>query len=251
MMNQNVPIRPRSASPWLKVLIGLSLPIVAYCILGIYYNGFADERQCGHEEGFIRKLVCGVYSMYQIHAPFFRSLPSDEEMIENFNKHRADFERLVHIYREDLSVASEVGHLIPTPEIEAVMDRINVVEVYDDGSVWLPPDPYAKEAESRADLWIKAASKDPAARTLSGVRLAYAHGRVIRPKYLVSAWKDYYYVPFVPTIQNRELRIPGGGSDGPARVLPTLDTYPPHFKPLECVYRQISPQWFIRMCLGK
>ncbi|MFH1113315.1 MAG: hypothetical protein V1792_05290 [Pseudomonadota bacterium] len=74
----------------------------------------------------------------------FRFLPSDEELIANFSRHRSDFERLVRIYREDLSVPTNcVGDLEPTPKIKAVMDRLNVTAVHGDGVLWIPPNPYS------------------------------------------------------------------------------------------------------------
>jgi hypothetical protein len=76
-----------------------------------------------------------------------RPLPSDEEMIANFRRHRADFKQLVRIYREDLSVPTDVvGTLEPTPEIKAIMDRINVDVVKGDGMVWMPPNPYCHDS---------------------------------------------------------------------------------------------------------
>jgi len=97
--------------------------------LQIYSNGFTDFGRCKDEIGFLRKLWCGITGTYEDDAPFFRSLPSDEEMIANFRKHRADFERLVQIYREDLSVPNdEVGVLLPSAEVKKIMDRIRVAQ---------------------------------------------------------------------------------------------------------------------------
>ena len=81
-------------------------------------------------------------------------------------------------------------------------------------------------------------------------------------------WKDYYFFPEVPRVENGvllgPLSIVGKGLRGSRfhekegvattqdrdRVLPSLNSFPPDWKDFECVYRQIEPQWFIRMCNG-
>ena len=115
-MNQNVTKRPKPL--WLKIVIGFSLLVAVILV--------ANYESC---------------------APYFRSLPSDEEMIENFRKHRADFEHLVTRYREDLSVPTHFYALVPTPEIKAMMQRISVTKVFGDAVVWMPPDPYSKDPD--------------------------------------------------------------------------------------------------------
>lgn len=214
-MNLNVTKRPKPL--WLKILIGFSL-LVAVVLVTNY-------ERC---------------------APYFRSLPSDEEMIENFRKHRADFERLAQIYREDLSVPTHFYALVPTPEIKAIMQRINVTKIYGDAVVWMPPDPYSKDPnfpEDKSKLVAKWYS--PERRKFSGVMFRYAHGTVIK---LGVVEKRYYYVPFEPKILGGKLIVPatlltGGIGD----IFHSLNTYPPDFKLWDAVYREIEPHWFIQM----
>ena len=69
MRNQkNVLIDPKPSRLWLKILIGLSLPIVliivAILALQIWDNGFGVGRRCKHEIGFWGKLWCGISETY-------------------------------------------------------------------------------------------------------------------------------------------------------------------------------------------
>jgi hypothetical protein len=175
-----------------------------------------------------------------------RSLPSDEKMIEHFCRHRADFERLVHIYRENLSVPIKATLLMPTPEIRSLMDRINVIEVYGDAELWLPPDPYSKEAE-----FISKESKLIPWRTngrkFNGVMFNYGHKRVKSLKYMAYLDKHYYYVPLVPKIEDGQLKIPFRGSSVGGRMLQSLDKFPRKFRSSDRLFRQIEPNWFIMM----
>lgn len=129
----------------------------------------------------------------------FRSLPSDSEMIENLQRHRADFERLVQIYREDLSMPTDriFGSLNPTPETKQIMNRVKIDDIKTDREIWLPPNPYSKEIFSGnwMELRIKRGYDDPARRKYSGVILNYVHKAVTRREYMEPVYKRYYYVP--------------------------------------------------------
>jgi hypothetical protein len=95
-------------------------------------------------------VTCLVIAEYGL-APF-RFLPNDQEMIDHFLRHREDFERLVQIYREDPYLPNRSGIVWePTPEIEAIMKRINVDILRTDWCVWLPPDPYSEDAKTQTE----------------------------------------------------------------------------------------------------
>lgn len=175
-----------------------------------------------------------------------RSLPSDEKMIEHFCKYRADFERLVQIYREDLSVPIKATRLMPTPEIRSLMDRINVIEVYGDAELWIPPDPYGKEAQSIIGVGHLHPG-DQSTRRFSGVMFNYAHKRVKSLKYMAYLDKQYYYIPLSPKIEDGQLKIPFRGSSVGARLLQSLGRFPPKFRSSDRLFRQIEPHWFIMM----
>jgi len=146
---------------------------------GIYLRGFREFGPCSSKRGFLTKLVCATAATYESYAQCLRSLPSDDEMIANFHKHRADFDRLAQIYRGDLSVPTDFDFLQPTPEVKRLMDRINVAWVEGDGVIWLP-----ETADStRPDLLrykreLLAKPYSPERRKFSGVILGYAHKKV-------------------------------------------------------------------------
>jgi len=182
----------------------------------------------------------------------FRSPPSDEEMIANFYRHQKDFDRLARIYREDTSVPTVMRVLVPTPEIAAMMSRISVATIKGDDETWIPPDPYSKDPDFLEQKVKSEICRDaPGARKFSGVIFYSTHGRVTRRHYGQPIYKQYYYVPIAPRVEDGVLVLPGTSTWSDHRVLETLNRYPPGFATFNCVYRQIEPQWFIRMCQDK
>jgi hypothetical protein len=247
---------PRVQSGFLRSLVrwsGRIVMIIATVLaLQIYLNGFVGGVKCMDETGFLRQLLCGISVTCADYAPYLRNFPSDEEMIENFHKHRAEFERLVQIYRNDLSVPTNLNSLEPTREVRAVMDRIHVAHVRGDGVLWLPPDPYSKKLNPEWDkLERMSRLYSPEKRQFSGVILSYAHAEVLRFDYGTRVHKRYYYIPFTPKVDNGVLVLPVAGIMGFPRVAQTLSKYPPFEWPFECFCRQIEPQWFIEMCQEK
>jgi hypothetical protein len=180
-----------------------------------------------------------------------RFFPSDEEMIGHFRKHRAEFDRLVQIYREDLSVPVDVvGYLLPTPEVKAIMDRINVTHVRDDQVPWIPPEPYSRDAGIQSEhtkFLVKADRSEK--RKYASVVLHYDHPKVLRLKYMGPVWKKYCYTPLVPRIRDGKLWFPIVSllAYGTGPVVQSLNTYPPDLGPFDCAYREIEPHWFVRM----
>jgi hypothetical protein len=115
------PKKARKRKPfWMKIFIGFSAPIVvlflAMCAFDIKYFAFESPICQDEREGF-SKLKCGIRAAYEANARYVRPLPSDEAMIAHFRRHRADFERLVQIYRNDQSLYTPWGGLCnPPPE---------------------------------------------------------------------------------------------------------------------------------------
>jgi hypothetical protein len=211
---------------WLRVLLGLGLGMAllfvsAYLLLFHLFYSFADLPL------------------------LLRPLPSDEQMIANFHQHRADFERLVQIYREDLSIPTDFILLQPTPQIKDLMARINVDSVEGDGMVWMPPDPYSTDPTFLERKY----SFDhlPQRRNFSGVKLGYAYGTVIT-YHLGLISKNYYYIPLVPRVSDGQLVLTASPAGGLPHVAETLNNYPSKFGLLECFCKQIEPHWFIEMC---
>jgi hypothetical protein len=233
---------------WLKVPVGLCALIVVLIapiwMMQVFSYAFS---QC-QEEGFFRKLGCGITQTYEEDAPYFRFLPSDEAMIEHFRKHRADFERLVQIYREDPSPPDQRGFWVPTPEAEEIMERLGVKWVLPDSTIWGPPDPYTAEAQQAVkdlDLIPKLHRGSPEARKFTGILIGYRHPPVKRlNEYFSEVNKGYYYTPAVPKVENGRILATVGGK----MVFPTLNRYPAWLIGGECSYRQFESQWFLRMC---
>ncbi len=209
-------------------------------------------------------------------------LPSDEAMIRNFKDHRADFVEVVQRYREyPRPPGKSSAFWYKEGNTLELFNRAGIDSV-DAYGCWLP-EPYSVETA----IWLHNA-------LLSGFSarsgLVYKCGALrIRPATTPRIdhpdqsddrsdrrntllfgviWKDYYFFPEVPRIENGKLLSPlsivGKGFPGAQfhekagvattqdkhRVFPSLNRLPSHWKSFECVYRQIEPQWFIRMCNG-
>lgn len=180
-------------------------------------------------------------------------LPSDEEMISIFYAHRTDIEELVRRYRE-FEPEPNQSHSMwlkqgDTQELlkRSVVDRID----YNVLGLWYP-NPYSKEAGRLAEDYksgLAPYNKHGVLRVKFAPRNRYfastlRHGTI---------WKDFYNFPEVPRIERGMLLGPmnsKGEYTFYERVLTTLNRMPNNWRDYECVYRQIEPQWFLRMCNG-
>jgi hypothetical protein len=205
-----------------------------------------------------------VYYLIWIYNP----LPSDESMIRNFKEHRADFVEAVRRYREyprpndkDTSLWFEEGDTLEVYR-KAGISRIKY---------WTPiwfPNPYSKETyrkieEERKDHIgfglsykygaLKIVPATP--QTKQGARWDWANDRAFRKSTIIRGviWKDYNFFPEPPRIENGKLLGPVGHTGEyifQDRVLSSLNHIPPNWKDFECVFRQLEPQWFLRLCKG-
>ncbi|WP_255989897.1 hypothetical protein [Chitinolyticbacter albus] len=214
---------------------------------------------------------------------YFNPLPSDEEMIENFQANRADFVEIVRRYRtyprqlnKDSSFWFKDGDTLELYR-RAGIDSVD----YEGSTPWLP-NPYSVET---------AIKKQKIVATMVGFELLHKYGalriqaattplidhpnRTDQRRHYRNTlrfgviWKQYIFFPEVPRIESGvlfgPLSIVGKGFSGEhqfhekegvatsqykARVLPSLNRIPESWKDFECVYRRIEPQWFIRMCNG-
>lgn len=208
-------------------------------------------------------------------------------MIENFQSHRADFVEVVRRYRDyprpsdrDTSLWYKEGDTLE------IYKRAGIDDI-DLRGCWLP-DPYSVETAIRHHKallsglstrsgWVHKCGElriQPATTPLIDHPDQIDHRRHYRNTLIFGViWKDYYFLPEVPRIENGELlgplsivtgKFPGAELLGyqfhekkgvatiqhRERVLLSLNRLPSHWKDFECVYRQIEPQWFIRMCNG-
>jgi len=183
-----------------------------------------------------------------------RELPSDAEMIAHFQTHRAEFEELVRLYQTD-ERRNKVGNRQPfwTEQYTETLFRAGIRHLSEDGALWLP-DPYFVETAEKAramDVFH--------AYAYHGITL-YVENMKFSPSVRRLVWKDYFYVPVVPKVENGQLWWPrsrhGGDLNRSAPVFASLDDYPPDWlldppRGRGCVYRQIEPQWFLSLCRSR
>lgn len=245
------------------------------------------KSNCFRKILFVLSFLVGAVTFYW-YLWIWNPLPSDEEMIENFQTHRADFIEIVRRYREyprppdkDTSFWFKDGDTLE-------LFRRAGIDSIDASGCWLP-NPYSVETAIRhheallsgrsaregwvhkcGELRIRPATTPRIDHPDRGdserhYRNTVFHGVI---------WKDYRFFPGIPRVENGELFEPlstvGGKFPGAdligyqfhekegvatiqhrARVLPSLNRLPSQWKGFECVYRQIEPQWFIRLCNGR
>jgi hypothetical protein len=187
----------------------------------------------------------------------FRFLPSDEAMIENFHKHRMDFERLMQIYQASGTLYIELQR---KPEVKHLMNRIGSEYMASDGVVWCLPHYdgriYQPTSFDKSTFGVQKLAaiitdtKSEPSRTCryysNGVIFEGIHAPVLRLKTRTRVAKQFYYIPGIPKTENSVLTGPGAFRKGP--LCRTLNTYPSDFMCHDCVaYREIEPHWFIRL----
>ncbi|KJS01861.1 MAG: hypothetical protein VR65_07515 [Desulfobulbaceae bacterium BRH_c16a] len=192
----------------------------------------------------------------------YNPLPSDESMIKNFKEHRADFVEAVRRYREyprpndkDTSLWFEEGDTLE------VYRRAGISRITNNAGVWLH-DPYSQETDKKINYEItvkhnhallhqfgtlKIVPSTP--QTKQGARWDWTDNRAFRKGKIIYGviWKDYNFFPEPPRIEDGMLLWP---SKKKSWVLASLNQIPKDWKDFECVYRQIEPQWYLRLCNG-
>ncbi len=183
-------------------------------------------------------------------------LPSDEEMIAHLHEHRADIEELIRRYRNYPS-GPKIDHSKwrkegDTPGLlkRAGIDRID----FNAPGPWLP-NPYSVETAKKIKLESRNTKSFAMLNKYGALMLAPSPRNAFHLKHLryLFIWKDYFYIPEVPRIEYNELLGPydtKGEYSARRRVMSSLDSFPDKWKDYECVYRQIEPHWFLRMCNG-
>ncbi len=244
-----------------RILVALGLGILVLCgllaVTGSLEPFLEDLRsvveffQTGGavvREEFLRPLFAD-------DTPKADGLPSDEEMEGNFYEHWGEFEHLAQLYREDRSIRIEYGHLVPTPEIAAMMTRMRVCFIRGDSELWEIPNAGVDRTLAAADphLYEKMSSGVPEVRRFVGVRFRYAHRAARRIKYGQPVWKEYYFIPVELKVKEGVLRLPGPLCDPLPypTVVQTLNEYPTNFATWDCALRKIATHWHIRMCQEK
>jgi hypothetical protein len=150
-----------------------------------------SKRQLSKEEkkqrNKIRLQFCliGVISLTWIiwRGWFYNPLPSDDEMIRNFNENRAEFEQLVQEYRNfRYQEGDEHTYYAATDGAKRLMEKLNVSNPQHAGFGWFP-DPYS----SRATKFRK--GRDIAAKIKWG-KITHSPYPDIRPLAGPEDWKQ-------------------------------------------------------------
>lgn len=265
------------------VLIVLSLPLyVALAVLvgKKWIKKSLPFKVAGGVATFLISTAVSLVCWYDI-LWFWNPLPSDEEMIENFQAHRDDFIEIVRRYREYPDLPEKARDLwFKDNDTLELLKRAGVDCVdYDGTTPWLP-NPYS--LETAMNMEIMPSSKDFGIFYRYGLlriqpattpRIDHPEQTDHRRHYGGSIihgvfWKQYVFFPEAPRIENGilfgPLQITHKGDSNSVfhekegvstwqykeRVLPSLNRRPRDWKGFECVYRQIEPQWFLRMCNG-
>lgn len=207
-------------------------------------------------------------------------LPSDEEMIENFKANRAEFLEVVHRYRTYPRAPGKSSAFWERDGDTLELFRRAGIDALDAQECWLP-NPYSVDTAIRIHgAFTSGSSEQPEMKYKCGaLRIRPATTpRIDHPDYGDTTrhyrqtilfgviWKDYYFIPEIPRIEDGKLLDPLRvvGKRFPraqfhekervathqtwSKVLPSLNYLPRDWKDFECVYRQIEPQWFLRMC---
>lgn len=209
-------------------------------------------------------------------------LPRDEQMIEHFQLHRVDFEEAVRRYREyprtpekDTSLWFKQGDTLEVFK-RAGIDHINYLI-----PTWMP-NPYTVETAILSDRVVDelgGAAIFPKYNSL-GITPATTP-RIDHPNTMDDSgyrrfsfrfghlWKRYYFTPEAPHVENGEMLWPlqtvGKGfpgatfhdregvatSQSSSQVFSTLNRFPKGWNGVNCIYRQIEPQWFLQICAGR
>ncbi|QLI81223.1 hypothetical protein HZU75_06575 [Chitinibacter fontanus] len=182
-------------------------------------------------------------------------LPKDEELIAHFQAHRAEFEELIRRYRAyERSANKDTSLWFKEGNTPALYKQAGVESIDYETPIWLP-NPYSVETAKKIDALLTTA-KDFSLLYKYGalkIQLAPVHRYYSYNSRYVAVWKDLYFIPEVPRIEDGELLGPiysNGKYSYRERIFPSLNRFPDYWKDFECVYRQIEQQWFLRMCNG-
>ena len=223
-------------------------------------------------------VIVGVSFLVYYRLWIWNPLPRDEEMIEHFQAHRADFEEAVRRYRE-------YPHL-PDKDTSLWFKEGDTLEVYKRAGIdsitylipmWLP-NPYSVETAIFVDKIVDQPGRAPFEKYSSLGITPATTPRIDHPDIMDDSgfrkfslkfgivWKSYYYTPEEPRVVHGKMLWPlttvGKGFPGStyhelervsvrqseSQVLSTLDVFPDNWGIMGCVYRQIEPQWFLQMC---
>lgn len=168
------------------------------------------------------------------YRPYFKVLPSDQEMIDSFKKHRGDFDE---IRDKALSQRGYMMSLNNPPWKARVGHAYQIVpwtpSVYSSPRFVEPASTHEWSWEFHVDETMY----------IAGARKNWPH---------VNRLKGYAYFPLpAPRVEQGRLLGPmlKNGQQFSRRVLEQLDgNWPADWASYECLLRRIEPQWFLFIC---
>jgi hypothetical protein len=222
-----------------------------------------------------------IYWRGWLHNP----LPSDKEMINHFNQHRAEFEQLVQDYRNFRN--TEVFYEKSSRQAIELTKKLKISHINNGCCSWMP-DAYSKKiARIRGQYYGHSAKGNVVSSNqeqidywrhyvpelFAGVApIAWSHqiDRLAGEIHLISGengrkgykfplgygliYQAYYYFPQVPIVQNGSILVPYYDVQNKPtthpfwRVFDSLNDYPSNWKRGECVLKRIDSNWFLAMC---
>lgn len=195
-------------------------------------------------------------TLFMCHSIWVRNpLPADEELIKKFQLHRDDFTEAVRRYRTyPRSPDKDPSLWFTAGDTSDLLKQAGIDGISSAAGVWLP-NPNSAETEGKTDNKIRDLESAKVLAQYATLRIKPSprdryYSNTLRH---VVVWKDFYFFPQAPRVEEGELWWPARGSEMHSmrsRVLPSLNNWPDQWKRFECVYRRIEPQWFLRMCNG-
>ncbi len=173
-------------------------------------------------------------------------LTPDQVMIDNFQKNKPAFEELVTSYLQ--FPPPDNGKWEQLPRVKELKKATGVARITASANIWLD-DPYSLEAAQKLHeidqnkSWLQHHNRFNAT-----IRMPANQGYDNITLYWGNSWKDYFYYPADPKIENGRI-VPPRQLDGRTypgmRVLDSLNAAPGGS---ECYLRKIEPKWFVRRC---
>lgn len=252
-----------------------------------------EIRGCFFQGGWHRALISnglifGALGSFIWWHWFHNPLPSDQQLIDQFNAHRQEFEQLAQGYRNHRTQ----GFYDAKAEVLTLMRKAGVNRIVEAGGqfgMWLP-EPYSEHTlQVRKFLEVRPiermSTKEEKLETYHRefpqlfdntppVETLYEFSRLVHPikfrlgpdpaivpwgvtslRYFGSLLnKGFCYYPQPPRVENGHIvdasfsLMDNVYTRSGLRVFDSLDQFPPDWKRGECVVKRIDENWFIFMC---